>query len=83
MSLWCVHVLLGQSIEGNASNILKHIVWSIKFVIYESCANTEAKQKNMTKSSGTEKAIINCIRIHSDILTIKPRDGENTIPRNN
>ena len=48
----------------------------------ESFMNTKAKQKNVTESSGSEKAKAYCGRIFSDIWTNKPKGGERTIPRN-
>ena len=43
----------------------------------------KTKLKIVTESSGGEKAKILCGRIYSDFWTLKPQDGEETIPMNN
>ena len=44
---------------------------------------SKSKQKIVNKSSRSEKAKVNCGKIHSDILTIKPKHGQGTILKNN
>ena len=41
------------------------------------------KQLYVTKSSVSDKIKFNCSRFYSDTSKIKPKDGEETIPRNN
>ena len=46
-------------------------------------AHVKVKRKNVIETSGYEKTNVNCDRIYSNITTIKPKDGEEIIPRNN
>ena len=43
----------------------------------------QKQNENVTKLSGSEKTKANCGRIYSDISTIEPKDGEETMQRNN
>ena len=56
---------------------MKHLGWSIQHSSMspcESCENTKAKQKNVTKSSQSEKAKVDCYGIY--------KDGEEAILKN-
>ena len=85
MSIKHLHELLGHCNQKITRKIPKHLGWSIKHSLMkpcESCANARAKQKNGTKSSGSENSKVTCDRIYFHISTIKYKDGEETILRN-
>ena len=50
---------------------------------HENYSNAKGEQRNATKPSGRSKAKVNYGAIYFDILTMKPTDGEEIIPRNN
>ena len=81
-----MHKILGHCQNETKQKIAKHLGWGVNhslMSLFESCANTKANLKNVTKSSGSEKTNFDSGRIYSDIMTIKLKDGEETMLRNN